>query len=215
VIEDRQRSQRLSIAKFSQGAPERRSIVTQNFHAWASQLNSDLHSGISSKQAEELLQKHGPNEIHKATSKPILHIVLEQINILNVMVACCGILCFLQGRFTIYGIPFGEKPDYFNGVIMFLIVGLCIIVGVYMEWSCSRVMADVGHLRSLTCMVIRDGCEIMIPLESVVPGDIVSLRVGDSIPADCIVIEAAIYRQTRSHSQESHTTYPKRLSLWI
>ena len=37
--------------------------------------------------------------------------------------------------------------------------------------------------------VIRDGKEMEIPIEYVVPGDIVILRAGDMIPADGVVIK--------------------------
>jgi magnesium-transporting ATPase (P-type) len=147
-------------------------------------------NGLSSKRAEELLQEHGPNVLQKAESKPVLDIVLEQVNVLNMLVAFGGLLCVIQGRFTIRGVQFGAEPDYVNGGILFAIVSVCIFVGAYMEWKCSGVMADVSHMAARTCIVIRDSCQQSIDAERVVPGDIVVLRTGDSIPADCIVSES-------------------------
>lgn len=191
IIEDREQGERLSRVKLAQGAAYRQSVCVQGPVYWASQLQSDTEKGLSSERAEALLKEHGPNEIQKAESKSIGKILLEQMNALNMLVVCGGILCFVQGTFTINGMPFGEAPDYFNGTILFVIVGVCIVVGAYMEWSCSRVIADVSHMSALSCTVIRDGAQKVVPSEAVVPGDLVVLRLGDAIPADCIVVQAA------------------------
>jgi len=191
IIEDREQGEHLSRLSLAQNAAHRQSVCIQGPVFWAIRLGSDVEKGLASERAAELLKEHGPNVTQKAEAKSILKIFLEQINALNMLVVCGGILCFVQGTFRINGMPFGEKPDYFNGTVLFVIVGVCILVGAYMEWSCSRVMADVSSLSAITCTVIRDGIQKTIPSEDVVPGDLLSLRLGDAIPADCIVVEAA------------------------
>mmetsp|Transcript_12580 Transcript_12580/g.20763 ORF Transcript_12580/g.20763 Transcript_12580/m.20763 type:complete len:1349 (-) Transcript_12580:3-4049(-) len=190
IIEDREQAAILRRVTLAEGASERRSLCIQGYRHWERELDTDIVNGLSSKRAEELLRENGLNVLQKAEAKPILDIVFEQVNVLNMLVACGGVLCFIQGRVTIRGVQFGEEPDYVNGSVLFLIVCVCIFVGAYMEWQCSRVMADVSHMSARTCVVIRDSCQKTIDAETVVPGDIVVLRTGDSIPADCIVSEA-------------------------
>jgi len=191
IIEDREQGEHIQRRELARGSIYRQSISVQGANSLANLLHSDLKNGLSTAGAAFLLKEHGPNKIQKAESKSIVKIFLEQCNALNMLVVLGGILCFVQGSFTIGGMPFGAEPDYFNGTVLFTIVVVCILVGAYMEWSCSRVMADVSSLSAMTSAVMRDGVQKTIPSEDIVPGDLVVLRLGDAIPADCIVVEAA------------------------
>mmetsp|Transcript_64365 Transcript_64365/g.121923 ORF Transcript_64365/g.121923 Transcript_64365/m.121923 type:complete len:1322 (-) Transcript_64365:74-4039(-) len=169
----------------------RQSLCVDDAQTWARKLNSSLTDGLTTKQAEAKLLEFGPNEIEKVKPKSLFFIVLEQLNVLNMLVLIGAILCFVQGQFTIQGVQFGEKPDYLNGFFLLLIVAMCIFIGAYMEWSCSRVMADVSSMSSPSCRVVRDGTPAVIDPAQVVPGDLVCVQAGDLIPADCMVVQLA------------------------
>lgn len=178
----------------SKNSEFRRSLCANDAQTWARMLNSSLTDGLTAKQAQDKLLQCGPNEIEKVKPKSLLFIVLEQINVLNMLVLVGALLCFAQGQFTIQGVQFGEQPDYLNGGLLVFIVATCIAVGAYMEWSCSRVLADVTSMSSPSCRVIRDGAPAMIEVAHVVPGDVVCLQAGDLIPADGLVVQEADFK---------------------
>jgi Mg2+-importing ATPase len=75
-----------------------------------------------------------------------------------------------------------------------IIIG-CIILascglGFTQEYSASRAVEALKQRLSRNARVLRDGGEVGIAVESVVPGDIVKLAAGDLIPADGLVVEA-------------------------
>jgi calcium-translocating P-type ATPase len=67
------------------------------------------------------------------------------------------------------------------------------VSGLFSFWQEYRVERTLAALRKLLpqqVLVLRDGTTILVPAEQLVPGDIVHLKQGDSIPADCRLIEA-------------------------
>ena len=71
-----------------------------------------------------------------------------------------------------------------GGVITFVIL-LNIVVGFFQEYSAEKTLASIRALGSPTAVVIRDGQNHTVPTGQLVPGDIVSLNTGNTVPADC------------------------------
>ena len=81
----------------------------------------------------------------------------------------------------------GERTDAAAAVIALVpIVG----VNVVLEWRTERALAAVARLAAPTARVLRDGAERVIAARDIVPGDIVTVREGDVIPADGVVTHA-------------------------
>jgi Mg2+-importing ATPase len=59
------------------------------------------------------------------------------------------------------------------------------ILGSYQEKGAARSLAKLLKLVQINTFVIRDGVEVRIPLGAAVPGDIVLLNAGQTIPGDC------------------------------
>ena len=64
----------------------------------------------------------------------------------------------------------------------------------------SDAIASLLGLQPKSARVIRDGAEVMLPVESVLPGDVVAVRPGERVPVDGIVVDGA------SHIDESMLT---------
>ena len=65
-----------------------------------------------------------------------------------------------------------------------------VLVGYFQELSAEKTMNALRSLASPTARVIRDGHSSLIPAGELVPGDVIELNVGDTIPADVRLVEA-------------------------
>jgi Na+-exporting ATPase len=80
-------------------------------------------------------------------------------------------------------VSFGIQSWIEGGVICAVIV-LNIIVGFFQEYAAEKTMESLHSLSSPTGTVSRDGQTFSVPSVDIVPGDMVELRTGDTVPAD-------------------------------
>lgn len=82
--------------------------------------------------------------------------------------------------------------SWIEGSIVAAVVVLNIVVGFFQEYSAERTMQALHSLSSPTGTVSREGTASAIPSTDIVPGDMVELKAGDTVPADlrfgCITI---------------------------
>ncbi|KAF2176038.1 sodium transport ATPase 5 [Zopfia rhizophila CBS 207.26] len=86
-------------------------------------------------------------------------------------------------------VSFGIK-SWIEGGVITAVIGLNIIVGFWQELNAEKTMDSLRSLSSPTANAVRDGKTISIPTAEVVPGDMVEMKTGDTIPADVRLIEA-------------------------
>lgn len=84
---------------------------------------------------------------------------------------------------------FGIKSWIEGGVITAVIV-LNIVVGFFQEFKAAKTMDSLRSLSSPTAQAVRSGANITVPTAEIVPGDMVELKTGDTIPADIRLVEA-------------------------
>lgn len=81
--------------------------------------------------------------------------------------------------------------QYIDAVILFAVILISSMLGFYNEYKSERIMRDLSRQISYNTTVIREGKNREIDFKGVVPGDIVFLSLGDVVPADIRIIEAA------------------------
>jgi len=80
--------------------------------------------------------------------------------------------------------------DQTNAIIIFVIVLISSGLGFWQERAAGSAVAQLLAMVRITAAVVRDRAEKEIPVESIVPGDVVVLGAGDVVPADCLIIES-------------------------
>lgn len=84
-----------------------------------------------------------------------------------------------------FAAPGREPPIYFDGAAMIVTL---VLLGRFLELKARGKTSDaikkLMKLSPKTACVIRDGSEADVPVEEVVPGDLVVIRPGSSIPTD-------------------------------
>lgn len=85
---------------------------------------------------------------------------------------------------------FGIQSWVEGGVLAGLIL-INVVIGFLQDLQAARTIASLKSLNAATARVIRDdGLIATVDATKLVPGDIIELKVGDSIPADGRLIEA-------------------------
>lgn len=144
----------------------------------ARQLNSDLERGLSSSQVTQLQQQYPRNELDVGGAIPWYKIFIKQL--LNAMIL---VLFFALALSFAVG-------DYIEGGVLAAVIVLNVSIGFYQEYGAEKKMDALRALSSPSAMVLRDGKTEVIANAEVVPGDIVILKMGDTIPADVRIFEA-------------------------
>ena len=74
--------------------------------------------------------------------------------------------------------------SYIEGGVIAAVIVLNIIVGFNQEFIAEKNMDSLRSLSSPTASAVRDGNIKVIPTAEIVPGDMVELKTGDTVPAD-------------------------------
>ena len=85
----------------------------------------------------------------------------------------------------------GEGEGYADVIIIMVVVIINAVLGVYQESKAEKAIEALQEIAAATSKVIRDGKIVTVKSEDIVVGDIVVLEAGDSVPADCRIIECA------------------------
>ena len=142
---------------------------------------SDLksnNSGLSFIEAKTRLQTYGENRLQEGKQVPAWKMFVAQFK--NLMV---GILLFAAAVSAYLGIKTGD--GMLDAVMIFAIVILNALFGFTQEFKAEKSIEALRKLTAPNAKVVRDGKPMTISSIELVPGDIILLETGDSVPADC------------------------------
>jgi Na+-exporting ATPase len=74
--------------------------------------------------------------------------------------------------------------SWIEGGVVTAIILLNVIIGFVQEYNAEKTMDSLRSLSSPTASAVRDGKTVTIPTVEVVPGDLVEMKTGDTVPAD-------------------------------
>ncbi|HKM33376.1 MAG TPA: calcium-translocating P-type ATPase, PMCA-type [Lachnospiraceae bacterium] len=148
------------------------------------QEHQATESGLSKGQVEERIRLYGGNKLIEGKKISILQRFLEQL--VDPMIIILIVAAFVSGITAVYS---GES---FTDVIIILIVVIInAVLGVVQESKAEKAIAALQEIAAATSKVIRDGHQITVRSEELVPGDLVVLEAGDAVPADARIVECA------------------------
>ena len=127
--------------------------------------------GLTSDEVAKRLRRFGPNALGRHRVRPSA-VLFRQIR--------NPILLLLLGAALVSGLTGGGT----NAVIIAVIVALSVGLGFFNEYRAEVAMASLRAQIRQEAEVTRDGRTSRVPVMDLVPGDVVSLRIGDLVPAD-------------------------------
>jgi P-type Ca2+ transporter type 2C len=148
-------------------------------------LGGDSEIGLASAEAQARMARYGPNELQAEQPIPGWRKFLAQFQ--DVLV----ILLLIATAVSV-GLWFYERDSAlpYEGIAIFTIVVLNAVLGYIQEARAEQAVAALRAMSAAAAHVIRDGRRQEIPVAAVVPGDLIVVEAGDTIPADARLIQA-------------------------
>ncbi|KAI2640428.1 calcium-transporting ATPase sarcoplasmic/endoplasmic reticulum type [Hypomontagnella submonticulosa] len=147
----------------------------------------DAKSGLTDGQVAELRSKYGKNSIPDEPPTPLWELILEQFKDQLVLI----LLGSAAVSFVLALFEDGEGgwSAFVDPLVILTILVLNAVVGVSQESSAEKAIAALQEYSANIASVVRNNGHVSrIKAEELVPGDIISVSVGDRVPADCRVI---------------------------
>ncbi|KAI4159376.1 MAG: hypothetical protein LQ342_006632 [Letrouitia transgressa] len=140
------------------------------------------HEGLSDIQVRQAVAKYGRNALPEDPPTPLWRLVLEQFkDQLVIILLGSAAISFVLALFED-----GEGWTAFvDPLVILTILILNAVVGVSQESSAEKAIAALQEYSANEAKVLRNGKLQTIRAEELVPGDIITVAVGDRIPADC------------------------------
>lgn len=131
-----------------------------------------MEYGLTSDIASKKLKEFGRNEIATPKKYSVFSLFLSQFpNFINGILAVAAILSFVI-------------QNTVDGVFILAILLLNALFGFFQEYRAERSLEKLKEFIKPVCRCIRNGEEIELATNEIVPGDIIVLSEGDRIPAD-------------------------------
>ena len=150
--------------------------------------------GLSSEDAKQRLTQYGANSLKQKQQSHTLTLLLNQFNspIILILIFAAILSSFLK--------------DTIDAVIILVIVLASGLLGFWQERGAADAVQKLLEMVEIKASILRDGQAQDVPVDEVMPGDIVLLSAGGSIPGDCLILES----QTLSVDEATLTgeTYP-------
>ncbi|MBU3905375.1 MAG: cation-transporting P-type ATPase [Nanoarchaeota archaeon] len=138
---------------------------------------TNIKSGLKGSEAERKLRQYGPNEIKDVAKVYPISILLRQIknNFIIYLLLSAMLISFFVGKSV-------------TAYVIFAIIILIITTGFVQEYKAENAIKKLKSMTVPISIVIRDGKEQEIATNQIVPGDVLKLRTGERIPADCVIL---------------------------
>jgi Mg2+-importing ATPase len=134
--------------------------------------------GLTSGEAGRRLSECGPNDAFRRRRRPLWRQILHRFA--NPLIL---ILLFAAGLSAWTG-------QVASFVIIVVILALSVVLDVAQQLRAENAVEALQRSVGLFSRAVRDGRELAVPVEHLVPGDVVRLAAGDIVPADCRLLSA-------------------------
>lgn len=162
--------------------------MAKNYHTYSkSQIYLEFQtseSGLSSIVAKDRFLQNGANALPQGKKKSAFSKIMAQFKDPMIIVLIAASLA----SFIISLVE--HTNDYVDSIVIVGIVIFNAVIGYVQEQKAEDALENLKKLSQKTAKVVRDGKQLIIPVEEIVVGDKVIFESGDIIPADLYLIES-------------------------
>ena len=164
-------------------------------------------SGLTSREVEEQRKKYGSNSISIKKSNKFINILITSLSdpIIKILLIALAIkVIFLFSSF-----------DWYETIGIVIAIFVASFISSISEYGSEKAFIKLQEEASkIKCKVKRDGKLKEISIDDVVVGDIISLEVGDKIPADGYLVSGELTVDESSLNGEAKEIYKESVDLW-
>jgi Mg2+-importing ATPase len=135
-------------------------------------------SGLATSEAKNRLTTYGANRLKPPKRSDAFTLLISQFKspIILILIFATVLSLFLH--------------NIVDASIILTIVVISGLLGFWQEYGASNAIAKLLAIVQIKAAVFRDGKQKEIPVEEIVPGDIIMLNAGDIVPGDCLLLES-------------------------
>ncbi len=156
-------------------------------------------SGLNQKEAEKRIVKYGPNVMGKKTANALVVLGRQLKSSLVYLLVIASVISY-------------SIHDYTDGTIILLILLINTSLGFYQEYKSEKIIEKLSQFISKQVRLKRDGKIRLLDDSQVVPGDVLTVREGDIVPADMRLLEADYLQVNESQLTGESVPVIKRVS---
>jgi Ca2+-transporting ATPase len=160
----------------------------------------DADKGLAAGEVTARRARYGPNKLAAAAREPRWQAFLRQYrDPMQIVLLVAGIASlFLPSQFM-------------TGVMLIVLTLFNALMGLNQEGKAEASVAALQSMMVVKARVLRDGNVEQLPMEELVPGDIVMVEAGDLVPADGRLIRAATLEIDESALTGESAPVPKQV----
>jgi P-type Ca2+ transporter type 2C len=148
-------------------------------------LDTDARKGLNSSEARARLERNGRNELTAELPVPRWRKFLAQFE--DVLVILLLIATLISAGLWLYE---RESALPYEAIAILAVVLLNALMGYIQESRAEQAVAALAQMSAAHANVIRDSARQSITATAVVPGDIILIEEGDTVPADARLIQS-------------------------
>ncbi|MEM5806993.1 MAG: cation-transporting P-type ATPase [Candidatus Aenigmatarchaeota archaeon] len=141
------------------------------------QLGSS-RNGLTNDEVEKRRRIFKKNIIYEEYSINIFKIIFNQLKSFMIILLIIAALISLIVN---------EMIDFFLIMAFTIII---VVIGFFQEYKAEKIIKQLKKMTLPKVKVIRDGKQIEITSDDLVPGDLIVLLAGDKVPADARIVES-------------------------
>lgn len=149
-------------------------------------LGTDARTGLRAAEAQARLRQHGRNVLAAEKPVPAWRKLLAQFQ--DVLVVLLLIAALISAG--LWWLESGAALPY-EALAILAVVLLNALMGYFQQAKAEQALAALQQMSAAQAKVVRDGTQQSIPAAALVPGDIIVVEEGDTIPADARVLQSA------------------------
>ncbi len=146
-------------------------------------FRTNANMGLSGNEAAKRQNEHGKNEFAKQERVSLFKAILHQLSDISTII-------LLLAAALSFGLALRHGEGFIEPIVILSIVILNITLAITQERSAEKALEALTDLNAPNCIVLRDGIRQEIETAELVPGDIISLQLGNMVPADARLLES-------------------------
>jgi Ca2+-transporting ATPase len=140
--------------------------------------------GVTELQARKKIEEYGKNKLAEPPKDSLVKRFFQQLaEPMTIILIAAAAISAITSAYA--------NESFADVFIILAVVIINAVLGVYQEHKAEKAIDALQEMAAATSKVLRDGSLVQVKSEDLAVGDVVVLEAGDSVPADCRILESA------------------------